>query len=132
MQRDIYPQVNLIKGAVLSYLHYGDVSVQDSEGEGCPMATIRMHRGVFWGAWWHLAAQDKAQRYTQISRSYPPKNTTIRGSLQPLCPEFNHIYRHVQVGPGIDQHLDQGLVSSRAGVHQRRHPLRDKQSYIGA
>ena len=69
---------------------------------------------------------------TDIEISYPPKTTTIRGSLQPPCPVFNHIYRHIQVGPGIDQHLDQGLVSSCAGVHQRRHPLCDKQSYIDA
>ena len=85
IQQDIYPQVNwpeesqcaivqhenpyifhtLCTTRVFSYLHYGDVSVQNSEGEGCPVATIRMHRRVFWGAWRHLAAQDKAQRYTR-------------------------------------------------------------------
>ncbi|KAF3854605.1 hypothetical protein F7725_022660 [Dissostichus mawsoni] len=29
--------------------------MQHSEGEGCPVPTVRMHRGVLRGAWWNLA-----------------------------------------------------------------------------
>lgn len=43
----------------VSHLNYGDVSVQHGEGEGCPVATVRMHRRMFWGACWNLAAQSK-------------------------------------------------------------------------
>lgn len=43
----------------VSNLHYGDVSVQHGEGEGCPVATVGMHGWVFWGAWWNLEAQNK-------------------------------------------------------------------------
>lgn len=43
-----------------SNLHYGDVSVENGEGEGRPVATVRMHRGVFRGARWDLVGKKSA------------------------------------------------------------------------
>lgn len=119
----------------VSNLHNGDVSVQNSEGEGCPVSTIRMHRGVLWGAWWDLAAQDKSALHTNIKvilsrkhkyyvhhslcelRCFKADACTVgkcrtSHDVQHLnkCVHMlkllEHIYRHVKVGPGIDQHLD--------------------------
>lgn len=55
----------------VSNLHYGDVSMQHSEGEGGPVSTIRMHRGVLWGAWWNLAAQHKLVLHTNVKFILP-------------------------------------------------------------
>ena len=39
---------------------------------------------------------------------------------------YVYIYRHIEVGPSIDQHLDQGLISSCTRIHQRSHSLSDE------
>lgn len=75
----------------VSNLHYGDVSMQHSKGEGCPVSTIRMHRGVLWGAWWNLNARDKSVLQTKMKiilssvEVYIPCSTLINVSICLNC-----------------------------------------------
>lgn len=32
--------------------------MQHSEGESCPLSTIRVHRRVLWRTWWNLPVKD--------------------------------------------------------------------------
>ncbi len=50
--------------------------MQNSKGEGCPVATVRMHRRVFWGAWWNLRAQ--------ISVTHQDQDCTLRKTLKKI------------------------------------------------
>lgn len=69
----------------ISNLHYGDVSMQHSEGEGCPVSTIRMHRGVLWGAWWNLTAQNKSVLHNEITFSRKHTHTQKNITYSSLC-----------------------------------------------
>lgn len=94
--------------AYISNLHYRDVSVQHSKGEGCPVAAIGMHRGVFWGARWHLAARKQyvlhKSRWNCLTIMITDDSILCRFAR--FKADVKHIYRHVKVGPRIDQHLD--------------------------
>lgn len=90
--------------------------MQHGEGEGGPVATVGVHGRVLWGARRNLAAH-----WSVFNIVHSQQTFTQRAHL------LKRVYRNIKVGAGVDQHLDQGLVSGCAGVHQRSHALRDGQ-----
>lgn len=68
--------------------------MQHCKGEGCPVSTIRMHRGVLGGAGWYLATQIKSVLHTKITNTRTQRKHYIHKSLlHALIMETFPVYR---------------------------------------
>lgn len=68
--------------------------MQHCKGEGCPVSTIRMHRGVLGGAGWYLATQIKSVLPTKITNTRTQRKHYIHKSLlHALIMETFPVYR---------------------------------------
>lgn len=111
MPSELSPGVCVCVCVRASNLHHRDVSVQHREGQGCPVPTVRVHRRVLRGTRWDLGG---------TNRCHAPRRTLICLQL------VESVYRHIQVGSSVNQHLHQSLIASCTRIHQRRHPLRQE------